>query len=288
MSTRQLFVRNQFSKGVNKFVLFLAVAFFTIFTLFPFVWMFITSIRAGSELYQVGEFPFAIKQLTLEHYINLLTETKFLRWMLNSIIVAITSSILALFVGVLASYSIGRLRYRGGGFAALLVFSTYLVPPALLFIPLNVVVNFLHISNTLWAMIVVYLTFLVPFIAWLLSSYFKGLPRDLADAARIDGASRLQAMVIVDFPLVMPGVISVFFFAFTMSWSEYLYAVTFIRSASKLPVSVGVVNALQVGDVYYWGMLMAGALLGSVPVVIIYSFLMDYYLAGLTAGAVKG
>ena len=288
MSTRQLINRNQFSKGVSKFGLFLAVAFFTIFTLFPFFWMLITSLRPGSELYQVGEGPFAIKQLTLEHYVNLITQTKFLRWMGNSIIVAVTSSILALFIGVLASYSIGRLRYRGGGLAALLVFSTYLVPPALLFIPLNVVVNFLHISNTLWAMIVVYLTFLVPFIAWLLSSYFKGLPRDLADAARIDGASRLQAMVIVDFPLVMPGVISVFFFAFTMSWSEYLYAVTFIRTASKLPVSVGVVNALQVGDVYYWGMLMAGALLGSIPVVIIYSFLMDYYLAGLTAGAVKG
>ncbi|RME86024.1 MAG: carbohydrate ABC transporter permease [Caldilineae bacterium] len=275
-------------RAFSRAILIVSLAFFAFFTLFPFVWMVLTSIREGSELYQVGKNPFAVKHLTLQHYYLLLTETRFLQWLGNSAFVAICASAIALVVGLAAAYSLGRLRYRGGGFAALVVFATYLIPPALLFIPLNTVVNRLHLSNTLWALIVVYLTFLVPFIAWLLSGYFKSLPGELADAARIDGASRWQAMILIDLPLILPGVVSVFFFAFTMSWSEYLYAFTFIRSTSKLPVAVGVVNALQVGDVYFWGQLMAGALLGSIPVVIIYSFLMDYYLAGLTAGAVKG
>jgi multiple sugar transport system permease protein len=172
--------------------------------------------------------------------------------------------------------------------AALVVFSTYLVPPVLLFIPLSYVVNLLGLANSLWALIVTYLTFLVPFIAWMLSGYFKNIPSELSDAARIDGASRLRAMMLIDLPLILPGVVSVFFFAFTLSWSEYLYALTFLRTESKFTVALGVVSTLQVGDVFMWGPMMGGALLGSIPVVIIYSFLMDYYLAGLTAGAVKG
>ncbi len=269
-------------------LLTISILFFGFFSLFPFAWMFITSIRAGSELYQVGKNPFGIQTVTIEHYQALLEQTQFLRWMWNSFWVAIVASIIALIIGVAAAYSLGRLRYKGGAFAALVVFATYLIPPVLLFIPLNDVVNQIGISNTLWSLILVYLTFLVPFIAWMLSGYFKSIPSELADAARIDGASRLQAMIMIDLPLVLPGVISVFFFAFTLSWNEYLYAFTFIRSSSKMPVALGVVNALQVGDVFFWGQLMAAALLGSVPVVLVYTFLMDFYLAGLTAGAVKG
>lgn len=272
----------------RKALLGIAIVFFGFFALFPFIWMFITSIRAGSELYQVGTNPFGIKTVTLDHYKALLTETQFLRWMWNSFVVAAVASVIALVIGTAAAYSLGRLRYKGGSFVALVVFATYLIPPVLLFIPLNDVVNRLKLSNTLWSLILVYLTFLVPFIAWMLSGYFKSLPKDLADAARIDGASRLQAMMLIDLPLVLPGVISVFFFAFTLSWNEYLYAFTFIRSASKMPVALGVVNALQVGDVFFWGQLMAAAILGSLPVVLVYTFLMDFYLAGLTAGGVKG
>lgn len=270
-------------------VLTLGIAFFLVFTLFPFVWMLMTSIR--SDIISIPQAPFHItlEELTSSHYRRLLLETKFLRWMGNSLFVSSMSSVIAIIIGLLAAYSLGRLRYRGGGVVALVIFATYLLPPALLFIPLSVVVRRVGLQcNSLWTLVVVYLTFLVPFIAWMLSSYFKGIPRDLLDAARIDGASRLQAMVLVDIPLVLPGVVSVFFFTFTLSWNEYLYAFTFISRASKLPVAVGVVNALQVGDIYYWGELMAGALIGSIPVVIIYSFLMDYYLAGMTAGAIKG
>jgi multiple sugar transport system permease protein len=143
-------------------------------------------------------------------------------------------------------------------------------------------------SNSLWVLVLIYLSFMVPFIAWTLSSYFQGIPTELVEAARIDGASRLRAMVAIDVPLVLPGVISMFFFAFTLAWGEYMYALIFMSQKLAYTVPLGMVNEAQVGDLYYWGKLMAGAVLGSVPVVIIYSFLMDFYLSGMTAGAVKG
>jgi multiple sugar transport system permease protein len=272
----------------KRLALAISLLVFTFFTLFPFFWMAITSLRPGADFYKVAKTPFAITGITLEHYRFLTTEMAFLRWFGNSFFVASIASVIALLIGVLAAYSLGRLRYKGGGVAALVVFSTYLVPPALLFIPLSYVVNLLGLANTLRALIVTYLTFTVPFIAWMLSGYFKNIPSELADAARIDGASRLRAMILIDLPLILPGVVSVFFFAFTLSWSEYLYALTFLRTESKFTVALGVVGASQIGDVYMWGPMMGGALLGSIPVVIIYSFMMDYYLAGLTAGAIKG
>jgi multiple sugar transport system permease protein len=272
----------------KRLVIGLSLLLFTFFALFPFFWMTLTSLRATRDFYKVAKEPFKITGITLEHYDFLLAETGFVQWFGNSLLVAISASVMALVIGVLAAYSLGRLRYKGGGAAALVVFSTYLVPPVLLFIPLSYVVNLLGLANTLWALIFTYLTFLVPFIAWMLSGYFKSIPSELSDAARIDGASRLRAMMLIDLPLILPGVVSVFFFAFTLSWSEYLYALTFLRTEAKFTVALGVVSTLQVGDVFMWGPMMGGALLGSIPVVIIYSFLMDYYLAGLTAGAVKG
>jgi multiple sugar transport system permease protein len=273
---------------VKRLVMTILLLVFTFFALFPFFWMALTSLRLTTDFYKVAKTPFAITGITLEHYRYLMTEMPFLRWFGNSLFVATIASVIALLIGVLAAYSLGRLRYKGGGVAALVVFSTYLVPPVLLFIPLSYVVNLLGLANSLWALIITYLTFLVPFIAWMLSGYFKNIPSELSDAARIDGASRLRAMMLIDLPLILPGVVSVFFFAFTLSWSEYLYALTFLRTESKFTVALGVVSTLQVGDVFMWGPMMGGALLGSIPVVIIYSFLMDYYLAGLTAGAIKG
>ncbi len=272
----------------KKTALAAAMLLFIVFLLFPFFWMLLTSVRPDQDFLRMSREPFSISGVTFDHYIFLLTETKFVRWLWNSFFVASIASAIAIFIGLLAAYSLGKLRYKGGGLAALVVFVTYLVPPALLFIPLNSVVHSLGLSNSLWALIVTYLTFMIPFIAWMLSSYFKGLPKELSDAARIDGASRIQAMVMIDIPLVLPGIISVFFFAFTLSWQEYLYALTFLRTESKFPIALGVVSTLQVGDIFVWGPMMAGAVLGSIPVVIIYTFLMDYYLAGLTAGAVKG
>lgn len=261
---------------------------FCVFTLFPFVWMLATSLRANTEMYNTQLNPFIVRQPTLEHYRYLLAETKFLRWLFNSAVVALAASAISMVCGVLASYSVGRLRFPGGGFTSLILFATYLIPTTLLFIPLSYVVNLLGISNSLWSLILTYPTFLIPFICWILSGYFKTVPKELSEAALVDGATRLQSLFLVDIPLILPGIISVFFFSFTFSWNEYLYAFTFIRSQSILPISVAAVNALQSGDVYFWGELMAAALLGSLPVVIIYAFLMDFYISGLTAGSVKG
>lgn len=276
--------------SLRNLVLGLSLLFFSFFTLFPVGWMVLTSFRTDVSIDQ-HPFHISLKDLSLEQYVELLTDPSFpfMTWMRNSAMVSMLSSVVAIIVGGLAAYSLGRLKYRGGSFIGLTIFSTYLLPPVLLFIPLRVLAVRLGLpSNSLVTLALTYLTFLVPFIAWTLSSYFKGLPIDLLDAARIDGASRLRAMIVIDMPLVLPGVISVFFFAFTLSWGEYLYALSFMSQRGSYTVPLGMVNEAYVGDVYFWGKLMAGAVLGSVPVVVVYSFLMDYYLSGMTAGAVKG
>jgi multiple sugar transport system permease protein len=276
--------------GMRNLVLGASLLFFTFFTLFPVGWMVLTSFRSDQAI-DLHPFEINRQDLSLDQYIRLLTDPyfPFPRWVGNSLIVSAVSSLIAILVGGIAAYSLGRLRYRGGAAIGLAIFSTYLLPPVLLFIPLRVLAARLGLpSNSLFTLVLTYLTFLVPFIAWTLSSYFQGLPTELLEAARIDGASRLRAMVVIDIPLILPGAISMFFFAFTLAWGEYMYALTFMSQKLAYTVPLGMVNEAHVGDLYYWGKLMAGAVLGSVPVVIIYSFLMDYYLAGMTAGAVKG
>jgi multiple sugar transport system permease protein len=276
--------------NLRNLVLGIALSFFAFFTLFPVGWMVLTSFR-NDQAIDSHPFDIALQDLSLDQYVKLLSDPyfPFPKWVLNSLFVSVVSSVVAIFVGGIAAYSLGRLKFRGGTVIGLSIFSTYLLPPVLLFIPLRVLAARLGLpSNSLWTLTLTYLSFLVPFIAWTLSSYFRGLPIELLEAARIDGASRLRAMLAIDMPLVLPGVISVFFFAFTLSWGEYMYALTFMSQKLAYTVPLGMVNEAQVGDLYYWGKLMAGAVLGSVPVVIVYSFLMDYYLAGMTAGAVKG
>ena len=275
-------------KYLRRTLLGASLLFFALFALFPFLWILATSLRPNAEMYNVNTNPLVVRNITFEHYVYLFTQTQFATWLTNSIIIALLSTAISIVAGVLASYSLGRLRYRGNGPIQVLVFATYLVPTTLLFIPLAYVVNVLGLTDSIWSLIVVYPTFLIPFIVWIMAGYFKGLPRELSESAMVDGATRLQTMYMIDLPLVLPGIVSVFFFAFTFAWNEYLYAFTFIRSDGKLPIAVAVVNSLQTGDIYFWGPLMAGAVLGSIPVVIIYSFLMDFYISGLTAGAVKG
>lgn len=276
------------NKYLRRTLLGASLLFFALFALFPFLWILATSLRPNAEMYNVNTNPLVVRNITFEHYVYLFTQTQFATWLTNSIIIALLSTAISIVAGVLASYSLGRLRYRGNGPIQVLVFATYLVPTTLLFIPLAYVVNVLGLTDSIWSLIVVYPTFLIPFIVWIMAGYFKGLPRELSESAMVDGATRLQTMYMIDLPLVLPGIVSVFFFAFTFAWNEYLYAFTFIRSDGKLPIAVAVVNSLQTGDIYFWGPLMAGAVLGSIPVVIIYSFLMDFYISGLTAGAVKG
>ena len=275
---------------VRNLVLGASLLFFLFFTLFPVGWMLLTSFRSDAS---IDSHPFEIHlaDLSVDQYVKLLTDPyfPFPKWMLNSIIVSLVSTLVAIVVGGIAAYSLGRLNYKGGSAIGLAIFATYLLPPVLLFIPLRTLATQVGLpSNSVWTLILVYLTFQVPFIAWTLSSYFRGIPKELVEAARIDGASRLQAMLKIDMPLVLPGIIAVFFFAFTLAWGEYLYALSFMSQKEAYTVPLGMVNEAHVGDIYFWGKLMAGGVLGSVPVVIVYSFLMDYYLAGMTAGAVKG
>ena len=261
---------------------------FLIVTLFPFYWMLITSIKPNAELYNVRMNPFTVLQPTLDHFRYLLRETIFPTWSFNTLYVSILSTAISLFAGILAGYALARLRFKGAGIIAVGIFVTYLVPPTLLFIPLADVVRTFGLLDSPWALILTYPTFLIPFCTWLLMGYFKAIPRELEECAMIDGATRIQALMKIVLPLALPGILSAGIFAFTLSWNEFIYALVFLSSTDIKTIPVGVVSELIRGDVFFWGPLMAGALLGSIPVAIIYSFFVEYYVAGLTAGAVKG
>jgi multiple sugar transport system permease protein len=267
---------------------YIPVVVFTFVTLFPFYWMAITSIKSNSELLDHTRNPLFVLQPNLDNYYNLFFKTNFIRWTINSAVVAILSTAISLVCSVLAGYSLARLRYRGANAIGWGVFVTYLVPPTLLFLPMAYVIAQLHLFNNYLSLILTYPTFLIPFCTWLLMGYFRGIPRELEEAALVDGASRVQAMMRVVVPLALPGILSAGMFAFTLSWGEFLYALVFMNDTVVKTVPVGVVNELIKGDEFFWGELMAAALLGSVPVALLYSFFVDYFVAGMTAGAVKG
>ena len=268
--------------------LYLPLSLAAIVLLFPFYWMFITSIKTDRELIDLNGLPFWVFEPTLEHYRVLFAETGFLRWALNTLTISVVATAISLVCSILAGYALARLRFRGAAAIAGAIFVTYLVPQTLLFLPLLEVIRQLGLSNTLWSMILTYPTILIPFSTWLLMGYFRSIPRELEESALIDGASRVRAMTQIVLPLALPGILSAAIFAFTLSWNEFIYALVFTNSTDIKTIPVGVVTELVKGDVYFWGSLMAGALLGSVPVALIYSFFVDKYVGGLTAGAVKG
>jgi multiple sugar transport system permease protein len=267
--------------------LYLPLAVFVVLMLFPFYWMLITSIKPNRELYSQKIMPLVVYQPTLKHYIDLLWETNFLVWTYNTLLVALVTTLLSVLLGTMMAYPLARMRFPGAAVVAIGVAATYLVPQPLLFIPMSDLINRLELGNTLTAVMLTYPTLLIPFCAWLLMGYFKSVPRELEEAARIDGASRFQAMTRIVLPLCTPGLLSAGIFSFTLSQNEFLYALIFLAKSDVRTVPIGVVTELIRGDVFYWGQLMAGALLGSVPVAIIYSFFVEYYVAGLTAGSVK-
>jgi multiple sugar transport system permease protein len=266
----------------------LPVGFFLMVALLPFYWMAIASIKPNAELYNAKINTLIVYHPTLKHYIDLLTQTNFLTWTWNTMIVAVISTAISLVLGSMLAYPLARMRFAGSSLMAMTVAAIYLVPQPLLFLPLADVINRLDLGNTLTAVILTYPTMLVPFCAWLLLGYFKTVPIDLEEAARIDGASRLQTMRRIFLPLCTPGFISAGIFAFTLSQNEFLYALIFLTKTQVRTVPVGVIAELIRGDVFYWGQLMAGALLGSIPVAIIYSFFVEHYVSGLTSGSVKG
>ena len=266
---------------------YLPLAVFLFVLLFPFYWMAMTTFRPNAELYDYDKYsPLWVVHPTLAHIRKLLFETSYPEWLWNTILVSVTATFLSLFASVLAAYAIERLRFAGSRYVGMAIFLAYLVPPSILFIPLATMVFSLGLFDTRFALILTYPTFLVPFCTWLLMGYFKSIPYELEECALIDGATRLQILVKIILPLAVPGLISAGIFAFTLSWNEFIYALTFVSSSEVKTVPVGVITELVEGDVYHWGSLMAGALLGSLPVAILYSFFVEHYVSGLT-GAVK-
>ena len=269
----------------------LPLGLFILGLLFPFYWMLVTTVRPDRELYRPwtapNYTPFWTFHPTLEHIRYLLEQTLFNTWMLNTLFISVLATLISLFCGVLAGYALSRLRFRFAGLLGTAIFITYLVPQTLLFIPLADIIRNFRLGDSPWALILTYPTFLIPFCTWLLMGYFKAIPRELEECARIDGATRWKAMVYIIFPIAVPGILSAGIFAFTLSWNEFIYALVFLSSPEQKTVSVGVTSELVRGDVFYWGSLMAGALLGSVPVALIYSFFVEHYVAGIT-GSVKG
>ena len=258
------------------------------FVMFPFYFMAVTSFKSNAELYNLKSVPFVVKAPIVDHYTFLFARTDFFVWMKNSLLVAVVATLASVTIAILAGYSLARLRFRGAGSFGTAVFITYLVPPTLLFLPLSQVVVWLGLADSVAALMVTYPTFLVPFCTWLLMGYFRTIPREVEECALVDGATRMQTLWKIVLPMALPGIICAVLFSFTLCWNEFTYALTFISQSAHKTAVVGVTADLIRGDIYYWGSLMAGALLASIPIVIVYVLFLDYYVSGLTAGAVKG
>jgi multiple sugar transport system permease protein len=261
---------------------------FLIFALFPFYHMLLTSLKQDRELYDREAVPLIISQgPTIEHYSKLLWETAFLTWTKNSLMVTLLATGASVVIGTIAAYALARLKFVGVASFGTGIFVTYLVPTSLLFLPLAQVVNWLGLADSKWSLVLTYPTFLVPFCTWLLMGYFRTVPKEVEECAMVDGATRIQALWRIVLPITIPGLVCAALFAFTLSWNEFIYALTFTSSSDQITASVGVTSELIRGDIYFWGQLMAGAVLGSVPIVVLYVFFLDYYVSGLTAGAIK-
>jgi len=268
--------------------IYLPLVFYLVFLLFPFYWMSIVSLKPTNDLFDLQFNPFWIQRFTWENYTYLFRETAFAEWVKNTLIVSVVSTVLSLACSIFAGYALARLRFPGSNFLGVGIFLVYLVPPSLLFLPLAQVIAKLGLYNTYWALILTYPTQLIPFASWLLMGYFRTIPREIEESAMADGCSRLQILLRIVLPLSVPGLLSAGIFSFTLTWNEFLYALIFMSSGEMKTIPVGVVSDLIKADTLFWGSLMAAAVLGSVPVALIYSFFVKYYVSGLTAGAVKG
>lgn len=282
-------MRSKRLRTLKKIVgVYIPLAAFLVFALFPFYWMLISSFKANPELYSLKANRLWIAHPTLDQFRDLFAKTEILRWMFNSFFVSFLTAFISMAFGIMAGYALARLKFPGAQAFGLATFITYLVPTTLIFIPLARVVQSFGLSNSIWALVLTYPTFLIPFCTWMLIAYFKSIPKDMEECAMIDGCSRIGAMIRIVLPMAIPGVIFSAMFGFTLSWNEFVYALTFISDTTHKTMSVAVPTELIRGDAYFWGELMAASLLGSVPVALLYSFFMDYFVSGLTAGALKG
>lgn len=267
--------------------LYLPLGIILVILLFPFYWMALTAIKPDIQLIDMDTYnPFWVVHPTLKHISKLLFETEYPRWLWNTMYVATGATVISIAASVLAAYSIVRLQFKGARVVGAAIFFAYLVPPSILFIPMATVIQAYGLFDSPLALILVYPTLLIPFSTWLLMGYFKTIPFELEECALIDGASRWQILVKIILPLAVPGLISAFIFSFTLCWNEFIYALTLLSSTPNKTVPVAIVNEFVDGDIYRWGALMAGALVGSLPLVILYAFFVEHYVSAMT-GAVK-
>jgi multiple sugar transport system permease protein len=264
------------------------LVFFVTFLAFPFYWMVITTFKTTQDLNNTANNPFLFNDPpTLHNLAVLFTDTQYLQWLINTGLVGLAVVAITLLLAVPAGYALARMTGRWAETLGVAIFLTYLVPPTILFIPFSRIVAGLGLQDTLWSLILVYPSFTVPFCTWLLMGFFKAIPRDLEDAAMIDGLSRFGAFVKVVMPISLAGMLTAIIFAFTLVTQEFVYGVTFITAGANYTVSVGVPTFLVRGDVYFWGSMMAACLIASVPIAVIYNFFVDQFVAGFTGGAVK-
>lgn len=262
-----------------------ALTFFVVFSAAPFYIMLITMFKRSHDLFAPSNNPFILNEpLTFEHLDLLFTQTLFTRFLLNTFLVGIAVVVITVVLAVPAAFSLARLAGRWGENLGIGLFLTYLVPPTLLFIPLTRVVSMIGLQNSLWSLVLVYPTFTVPFCTWLLMSFFKSVPREIEEQALIDGCSRLSAFYRILLPLSVPGIVTVVVFAFTLVAHEYIYALAFIQDSMKKTIGIGMTTELVRGDVFYWGALMGGALIASVPVAVLYTLFLDRIISGLAIG----
>jgi len=267
---------------------YIALSIFVVIFLIPPFYMIVTSLKTSAEISAQAGNPWIVQDPTFENYWELMTNAAFQRYFINSVWVTALTVTISMTIAILAAFSLSRMGFKGSQVLSTGVFLTYLVPPSLLFIPLFQIMGWLGLINSTWALVVLFPTLAVPFCTWIMIGYFSSIPKELDEAALIDGATYPQILIQIFIPVAMPGIIAATIFAFTVAWGAFLYPLAYLYSADQATLTVGIVRELIKGDVFAWGMIMAACAMAAAPPIIIYTFLMDYYIAGLTAGATKG
>ena len=267
---------------------YIALTVFVIMFLVPPFYTLMTSLKSSAEISAQQGSPWMVHHPTLENFWYLITYPNFQTYYLNSVMITIATVVVSMVISVLAAFSLARMGFWGSNVLSTGVFLTYLIPASLLFLPLFKIVGFLGLINSVWCLVLLYPTLAVPFCTWIMIGYFSSIPKELDEAALIDGAGYLQMLWRIFIPVAMPGIIAATIFAFTVSWGAFLYPLAYLYTSNQMVLTVGIISDLIRGDVFQWGKIMAGVVLASLPPILIYAFLMDYYVAGLTAGATKG
>ncbi|MFB9971645.1 carbohydrate ABC transporter permease [Pseudoroseomonas cervicalis] len=267
---------------------YVALAVFVVFFMTPPFHMLVTSLKSSAEIADLSGNPWFVVAPTLQNYWELLTQGNYLIHFRNSVIVTTCTVLISMVISTLAAFALARMKFWGSGTLATGVFLTYLVPETLLFIPMFQIIGGLGLYNNMWAMVLIFPTLTVPFCTWIMIGYFASIPKELDEAALIDGAGHLQMLWKIFIPVALPGILAAMIFAFTVSWAAFIYPIAFLVSSDQMVLTVGIVSDLIRADTFQWGKIMAGALMAALPPLLVYAFLMDYYIAGLTAGATKG